>query len=350
MCAPPFQPAWWLPGPHAQTLGARLLRARAPGPPLVRRRLELPDGDFVDLDFTAFPPRAPLVLVLHGLEGSARSGYMREMYRALGRRDIQAVGLNFRSCSGELNRTPRLYHSGETGDLAWVLGWLVGQVGPSPLGAVGFSLGANVLLKYLGACGRAAGRSSGLLRAAAAISIPFDLSAGAAHLERGFSRLYRRYLVGKLKRKTLAKTAVLDGRVHLDRVRQARTFPEFDEAATAPLHGFANAADYYRRCSCARYLADIRVPTLLIHAADDPFLPPAAIPRAAIAANPWLHGLITPAGGHVGFVGGTPWRPVFWAEERAAAFLARHLAGPPPAGPGPDAPPRLPAEPEPRSG
>jgi predicted alpha/beta-fold hydrolase len=315
-----FSPAWWLPGPHAQTLGARLLRSRAVGPELRRERVELPDGDFLDLDATDGGPDGPLVVVLHGLEGSARSGYARQVYRALLARRIASVGLNFRSCSGVLNRTPRLYHSGETGDLRFVLELLRRRFPGRLLGAVGFSLGGNILLKYLGEEGAAAP-----LIAAAAISVPFDLAAGARRLERGFSRAYRRYLVGKLKRKTLAKAALLDGRVDLERVRRSRTFVEFDDAATAPLHGFADASDYYARSSSNRFLAAIRVPTLLIHSQDDPFLPAGAIPGATVAENPFLRAEFPERGGHVGFVSGPPWAPEFWAEERAAEFLAGHV-------------------------
>ncbi len=316
-----FRPAWWLPGPHAQTLGARWLRSRKGESALRRERVRLPDGDFLDLDFSDVDPRLPLVVVLHGLEGSARSTYTLQMYRALRARDIQAVGLNFRSCSGELNRSARLYHSGETGDLAFILDLLARRFPTRPLGAVGFSLGGNVLLKYLGETGEA------IVKSAAAISVPFDLGAGARHLERGFSRAYRRYLVRKLQRKTRGKAALLRGHISVDDVLAARTFEEFDDAATAPLHGFRDAQDYYARSSCARYLGTIRVPTLLIHSADDPFLPAAAIPRAAVAGNPVLRAEFTDAGGHVGFVSGPLWAPVFWAERRAAEFLAGRLFG-----------------------
>jgi len=317
----PFSPPFWLPGPHLQTLGARLLRSRAPGPALTRERVELPDGDFLDLDATVGDSRGPLVVVLHGLEGSARSGYAREAYRALLARGIACVGLNFRSCSGELNRTLRLYHSGETGDLRFILGVLKRRFPGRPLGALGFSLGGNILLKYLGEEASAAPLAAG-----AAISVPFDLAAGARRLEQGISRGYRRYLVGKLKRKTQAKAVLLDGRVDLDRVRLSRTFEEFDDAATAPLHGFTGAQDYYARSSSSQYLAAIRVPTLLIHAQDDPFLPSGAIPRAAVAGNRFLSAEFTRYGGHVGFVSGPPWAPVFWAEGRAAGFLAGYIA------------------------
>jgi hypothetical protein len=263
------------------------------------------------------------VLVLHGLEGSARSKYAIEMYRALAARGLASVGLSFRSCSGELNRLPRLYHSGDTGDVAHVLELLAARFPDRAMGAAGFSLGGNVLLKYLGTS-----IVSHRLHAAAVISVPFDLAAGAARLDCGFSRLYRWYLLRKLKRKTRAKARMLASRIDLPRALTARTFRQFDDAATAPLHGFADAGDYYHRSSSARYLSGIVIPTLLIHAADDPFLPRRAIPPEAVRGQPPLVAAITKRGGHVGFVSGAPWAPVFWAERTAAAFLAEQLARP----------------------
>lgn len=320
-----FRPAWWLPGPHAQTLGARILRTRR-GVSFRRERVELPDGDFLDLDWPVAdgcrdaPDPAPLVVVLHGLEGSARSTYAVEAYRALARVRLAAVGLNFRSCSGELNRLPRLYHSGDTGDLAYVLGLLRRRFPERRIGALGFSLGGNVLLKFLSES------SDGVPSAAAAVSVPYDLGAGADHIERGFGRLYRRYLVRKLQRKVRAKALTLRGRVDVARVIAARTFRDFDGAGTAPLHGFRDADDYYARSSSRHSLADIRVPTLLVHALDDPFLPAVAVPSGTtIASNACLRSAVVAHGGHVGFVAGSPWRPVFWAEQRAARFLADHL-------------------------
>ena len=318
-----FRPAPWLPGPHLQTLGARMLRRRG-GVPFARERLEMPDGDFVDLDF-AWPDRhdgrRPRVVVLHGLEGSARSGYALEMYRALDAHGLAGVGLNFRSCSGELNRAARLYHSGETGDPAFVFRTLRDRDPGTPLGAVGFSLGGNVLLKHLG---EMAGGEE-ILRAAAAISVPFTLSAGADHLERPGGWIYVSFLLRKLRRKILAKRDVLGNRADVERALRARTFREFDDAATAPVHGFASAEDYYVRSSSAGFLSSIAVPTLLIHSTDDPFLPAAAVPFEAVEQNTSLIAAIEPKGGHVGFVSGLPWRPHFWAEWEAARFLATAL-------------------------
>jgi predicted alpha/beta-fold hydrolase len=346
-----FIPAWWLPGRHAQTIGARATRSRR-GVRLVRERLTAPDGDFLDLDWAETPAGrltgAPLTVVLHGLEGSAASGYSLETYRQLAGRGVAAVGLNFRSCSGELNHAARLYHSGETGDLRYVIGVLARRFPGRPLAAVGFSLGGNVLLKYLGEEGQErqkrqgrqerqerqegqseAGEGYGAIVAAAAVSVPYDLAAGAAYTERGVARAYVWRLLRSLKRKVRARAGTLGDRIDLKRALGARTFREFDDAATAPLHGFAGADDYYRRSSSAAYLDGIRVPTRLIHAADDPFLPAEAFPRDAAARNPALDPCFTRRGGHVGFVSGPPWRRVYWAERMAAEHVARVAGGRP---------------------
>lgn len=326
-----FRPAWWLPGPHLQTVGARLLRGRH-GVTLHRERLGTPDGDFLDLDYADAggvswnhsADDAPLALVVHGLEGSATSKYALETYRSLAREGVRPVGINLRSCSGEMNRTPRLYHSGETGDLAMVVDLLARRFPDAPRAAIGFSLGGNVLLKYLGERGDGA---RAVLDTAAAISVPFDLAAGADKLERGVGPLYGVFFLQKLKRKTRAKRGLLDGRCDVRAALGARTMRAFDEAATAPLHGFAGADDYYRRSSSAPYLARVRVPTLLIHADDDPFLPAQAVPRRAVRSNPHLTAAFTNRGGHVGFVTGRwPWSMTFWAEALAARWAAERLA------------------------
>ena len=320
-------PAWWLPGAHAQTVGARLTRARR-GVTLTRERLDLPDGDFVDLDWAGRREDA-LVLVLHGLEGSARSKYALEIYRQLAHRGVAAVGLNFRSCSGELNRGRRLYHSGETEDTRYVLRVLRERFPDRPIGAVGVSLGGNVLLKYLGEEGRrvgvGAGGSGAIPVAAAVLSVPYDLSAGADYLERGFARVYARRLLRSLKVKVRARADELGSLLDVPRALAARTFWEFDDAATAPLHGFASAEEYYRRSSSKQFLADIAIPTRLIHATDDPFLPATALPYDAIRANSLLDAHITDRGGHVGFVTGHPWSRRYWGEEMAVIFVSSHL-------------------------
>ena len=320
-----FRPAWWLQNRHAQTIASRLLRPRL-DIPLRRERIDTPDGDFVDLDFAdaGLPKDAPLVLLLHGLEGSARRGYALNTYRELAARGIRAVGLNFRGCSGEPNRLARYYHSGDTEDVRHVVRLLMDRFPDVPRAAIGFSLGGNVLLKYLGEEGDAA---CAAFRAAAAISVPYDLEAGARFLTRSFmGRFYTNHFLRSLRARVRQKLPLLEGVVDWARVQAARTFHEFDDAATAPIHGFRNASDYYRRSSCGPLLDRIRVRTLLVHAEDDPITPPSTIPRDAVARNPNLIPAFTRQGGHVGFIsGGTPWAPVFWAERLAAEFLAAHL-------------------------
>jgi len=245
-------------------------------------------------------------------------------YRALGNAGITAVGFNFRGCSGEPNRARRLYHSGETGDLRTVLAHVGRRFPASPIGAVGFSIGGNVLLKYLGEEGDAARAT---IRAAAAVSVPFDLAAGADNLERGLmARVYTRYFVRSLRRKAAGLRDRLNGLCDVDGAVRARTLREFDDALTAPLHGFADSTDYYSRCASAGFLHAIRVPTLLIHAEDDPFQRARDVPWAAIRGNPRLIQAISRTGGHVAFIAGLPWRPVFWAEEEAARFMVHALA------------------------
>lgn len=322
---PPFRPPVWARNPHVQTLGARVLRPTR-GPGMRRERWELPDGDFLDVDVGPEPgPRAPVGLVLHGLEGSSRRRYVLSACARLHAGGVRPVALNFRGCSGEMNRLPRLYHSGETADPAWVLARIRERWPHRGVGALGFSLGGNVLLKLLGE--RADG-GQGLVDAAVAISVPMDLAAGGRLLERTvMGRAYAGYFLRSLRRKVRAKAPLLAPRVDLDAALGARTLRAFDDAVTSRLHGFDDAADYYRRCSSAGFLAGIRVPTLVLHALDDPFLPPDALPRDALASNPALLAAIQPRGGHVGFLEGSLRAPRLWAEEEGARFLARRLAG-----------------------
>lgn len=318
-----FQAAWWLRNPHAQTLAGKYLRSGR-GLPLERRKVDTPDGDFLDLDFAPEPaPGAPLVVVLHGLEGSTQREYMSLMFRELFGRGLRGVGMNFRGCGGEPNRLPRAYHSGDTGDLAHVLARLRHSRPGRAIGAVGFSLGGNVLLKYLGERGDSAG-----IDAAVAVSVPYDLPGSAERLSNGLmGRTYGAYFLRSLRRKVRAKRHLLNGEVDVDRTLAARTLRDFDDACTAPLHGFAGADDYYARADVRRHLAHIRVPALLIQARDDPFLPRGATPDATVADNPHLSAAFSARGGHLGFVeGALPWRPRFWAEREAARFLARELS------------------------
>lgn len=329
----PYRPARWLPGAHPQTIAGRYIRPPH-GVHYARERVETPDGDFLDLDFATVagaPPLdgdAPLCLVVHGLEGSAQSSYVLETCRVLAEHGIRAAAMNFRSCSGEPNRTARFYHAGETGDFAFLLELLAARQPRAPLLGIAFSLGANMMLKYLGERG-----GDSRIRAAAAISIPFDLGRGADKLAASFmGRVYTRHfvrrLVGKYREKRAAGIDLAHVPLDERRALASSSFRDFDDAVTARLHGFRDADDYYTTSSCARFLHGIRVPTLLVHALDDPFVDERAIPHEVIAANPALHTAFTPHGGHVGFIAGPPWRPRFWAEREAARFLAAHASAP----------------------
>ena len=314
----PFRPAWWLPGPHLQTLWPRF-RRRLASPYVRRERLELPDGDFLDLDWTGGDGR-PRVLLLHGLEGSSDSPYAVGLGRALAGAGLQAAVMHFRGCSGEANRLLRGYHSGDTADVAWVVRRLLERDPATPLGAVGVSLGGNVLLKWLGESGAA-----NPLAAAAAVSVPFDLARSVERLRRGFSRLYHWSLLRQM-RTSLRRKAERLGYWPVAVPESALTdFRAFDEHVTAPLNGFAGADDYYRRASCRPLLKGIDRPTLIVHARDDPFVPPDAMPTDA--ELPDATRLERSAGGgHVGFIAGRiPGRPVYWLEERLPAFFAERL-------------------------
>jgi predicted alpha/beta-fold hydrolase len=314
-----FSPPRWLRGRHAQTMFGTLLR---PGPrlPLRRERWELSDGDFLDVDRLEGPHAAPLLVVLHGLEGSSSSHYVRGLLGQARTRGWRGMAVNFRSCSGEPNRLLRSYHSGETGDLGEAVRRAQAESETAPLLLAGCSLGGNVLVKWLGEQGAQA-----RVRAAAALSVPFDLKACARALDApgAMSFVYRTRFLHTLKRKALAKARRFPG-IDAARVRSARTLFEFDEALTGPVHGFAGAEDYWAQSSSGPYVARVRVPLLLLSAEDDPFIPAACLPREAAASNPHVT-LEAPArGGHLGFIAG-PFLPWFWAERRVAEFLAAHL-------------------------
>lgn len=237
--------------------------------------------------------------------------------------------LLFRGCNGESNRARRFYHSGETSDVAFAIERLAREHPHTPLALVGVSLGGNVLLKYLGERGDDVPDA---VRAAAAISVPFDLARGSRHISRGFSKIYERYFIKSLRSKALAKFERYPDLCDRAVVERVRTLWEFDDAVTAPVHGFRDATDYYTQSSSIHFLRGVRRPTLLLSAGDDPFLPKAVLDevRAIARENAALQVEFVSRGGHVGFVSGRlPWRPTWWAEWRALEFLAPWLAASP---------------------
>ncbi|MCO5207343.1 MAG: alpha/beta fold hydrolase [Anaerolineae bacterium] len=325
----PFRPMRGLSNPHAQTIAAYYLRSEK-GVAFRRERMETPDGDFVLLDYADVPGHtwrdlgtaAPIALLLHGLEGHARRGYICETVKHLAQHGIRSVGLNFRSCGGEMNRLGRSYHIGFTDDVTLVLDRLHARYPAVAFGVVGFSLGGNVLLKYLGEQGE---RASGRIAAAVAVSNPFDIAAGIDVFSNGSGRRYAQRFLKELRAKALAKADLIGAVVDLEQVAAAQTVTAFDDACTAPLWGFENARDYYDRSSCIRYLPAIRVPTLLLRALDDPLMA-LDVPFQLVHDQPWLVPGFTTRGGHLGFVAGSvPWRGAFWAERQAARFLAALL-------------------------
>ncbi|MGD2153747.1 MAG: hydrolase [Gemmatimonadales bacterium] len=336
----PFSPAWWLRGRHRQTLWNRTLRTR-PQVATTRARWTTPDGDFLDLDFMDGPVASPQLLVVHGLEGSSDRKYVRGFLSLAAQRGWRGVALNFRGCGGTPNRAPRLYHSGETADLDWVIGQLAKRDPGAPILPVGVSLGGNVLLKWLGEEGEQVADD---VAAAAAISTPYDLTATAEKMSRGIGRLYTHFFLRTLKKKALHKAEQYPDILDAAAIRRARNWRQYDDAATAPLHGFRDAADYWQRSSSIHFLDRIRRPVLLLSARDDPFIPETTLPREAVERSPWLHAEFTERGGHAGFVAGAlPWQPVYWAERRAVEFLASFApsirpAHAPSARPGPEHP------------
>lgn len=314
-----FKPAWWLPGPHMQTLWPTLCRREIKSIVLKRERFELDDGDFVDLDWTE-KKDGPIVLVLHGLEGSVNSPYAKGMLHAIQQQGWRGVFMHFRGCSGEMNRHPQSYHSGDTKDVAKIVEVLQSREKCKQIAAVGFSLGGNVLLKWLGELG-----AHTPLCAAVGISVPFELSKTAARIQQGFSRVYQQHFMRTLCRKIRDKFEVRPSPIELPVLEELRSLREFDDKVTAPLHGFASAEDYYQKSSCRQFLKNIAVPTLLLQAKDDPFMTTDLLPEEyELSPNVKLE--LSEQGGHVGFIGGTvPWRPEYWLEKRVPEFLIEHL-------------------------
>ena len=308
-CTNSFKPARQLANPHLQTLWPTLFR---PSIQLTtqRERIELPDGDFVDLDWTK-NTHGPIAVLFHGLEGSGNSSYIRGLMLSLEQHAWQTVVMNFRGCSGEPNRLARAYHSGDTADIKFIINLLRQRYPDKTIVAVGFSLGGNALLKYLAETANAS-----QLDAAVAVSVPFDLDNAALTLQKSGFGIYQRHLLKNLKATVLAKRPLLASIIDLDAAIKARNFHEFDHLVTAPLHGFNGVDDYYAQSSAKQYLGAITTMTLIIHAVDDPFLDKSAIPTDSELSTS-IQLLLSPHGGHVGFID----KQGYWLERRIPQFL-----------------------------
>ena len=314
-----FKPAWYLSNAHAQTIYPTFAR-RSKAAIDYYERLELPDGDFIDLAWATngLKAESPLVVLLHGLGGSVDSVYVAGLLRSFNHAGYRGVLMQFRGSSGVPNRLPRAYHSGETGDLAYLLECLHQREPSTKKAVVGVSLGGNVLLKWLGETG-----AQPLIHAAVAVSVPFQLNIVAERINKGFSRIYQAYLLKKLRTLFLEKLALVNRQLPLTKhdLLSIKTIREFDERITAPLHGFKNADAYYREASSRQYLSGIVTPTLIIHASDDPFMVPEVVPEEKHLSTDILFEL-SQQGGHVGFISRNNTN---WLEQRIPCFLADHL-------------------------
>ncbi len=325
-----FKPAWWLRNTHLQTLYPPLFRESEATPERQRERLATPDGDFLDLDWCG-EGDGPLVILLHGLTGSSRSGYILGLQSSLLSRGLRSVALNFRGCSGEPNWLARAYHSGDTGDIDFLYRTLRRREPETVMLAVGFSLGGNVLLKWLGEKGRDLH-----LNAAVAVSVPLVLSICATKLDTGFAKIYRHHLIRELKHYMAVKLRYLrdtgnaaeaEKIIRLCDLSDIKSFWDYDDRVVARLHGFKDVHHYYSQSSSRQYLSDIAVPTLLIQASDDPFMTREVLPGAEELSH-HVRLEVAEKGGHVGFIGGNvPFKPCFWLENRISEFLCRHSVG-----------------------
>ena len=316
-----FVPASWLRNAHAQTVYASCF---APRPRLrfERERWATPDEDFIELDWLPGDPRpnAPLVALFHGLEGSSQSHYARTVMHSIAARHWRGCVVHFRGCSGLPNRLPRAYHSGDSAELDWIVGRLRDHHS-GPLCLVAVSLGANVLLKWLG---EKPYRARDLVDVACAVSAPLDLVAAGNALDRGFNRIYGWNFLRTLKRKSVAKLRDYPQLGNAQTIRRARTLRAFDDHVTARWHGFVDAQDYWTRASSKPWLKHIAVPTLILNACDDPFLPERALPKAdEVSAQVQLD--FPRHGGHVGFVSGRFPGSLGWLPQRILRFIDIHL-------------------------
>ena len=310
----------WLPGGHLQTIYANLFLRVAPVT-YRRERLELPDGDFLDFDWVDARACTPVVVLFHGLEGSADSPYARALMAHAQARGWHGVVAHFRGCSGEDNRLPRAYFAGDSEDVDYILRHVKAQHAAAPVFAVGVSLGGNALLKWLGEQGDAAHR---LVDRAAAVSAPLDLTAAGHALDRGFNRrIYTTRFLHTLKAKALRKAARFPGLLDAAAIAAATTFREFDTLVTARLHGFRDAEDYWLKVSSKPWLKSITVPTLVINARNDSFLPAWALPTQD-EVSPAVTLDQPETGGHVAFPSGPfPGNP-HWLPRRLMQHFASH--------------------------
>ena len=318
-----FKPAWWLNNRHLQTIVPRFYSVKNSFRPF-EQEFNLSDGDFLELIWSRSPAyineQTPIVIVLHGLEGSFDSFYAKRMMNAIHQKGWVGLLMQFRGCGKKQNRLAKTYHSGQTEDVAELVKYVHKKFPNNPKYSVGFSLGGNMLAKYLGE-----ESSNSVLSGGIVISAPLDLSICAHAIGQGFSAVYQKYLVDKLRNKTKDKLALMNERfpikVTANELDEIKVLTEFDDAVTAPINEFKSAAEYYEKSSANKFLASISTPTLIIHAKDDPFMSEAVIPTKDKLSSS-VRFELSKAGGHVGFISGlNPFKPKFWAENRTIEFI-----------------------------
>ena len=311
-----YQPPLLFRSAHLQTIYPTVCR-RVPLITAERERIDTPDGDFLDLDWARSRDSPQLTILTHGLEGHSRAGYVQAMAGALSENGWHVLAWNFRGCSGEPNRALRSYHSGATDELQIVLDHVFKTTHYNRIALVGFSLGGNLTLKYLGDQG---GQINPRICAGVGLSVPCDLASSAYRLEHWQNRFYMRRFMRSLCAKVRAKAKQFPGELDLSGLDRMRTFAEFDDRYTAPIHGFESASEYWAQSSCLQALNEIQVPTRLLNALDDPFLTPSCFPTRAAETNPNFS-LRTPKyGGHLGFVDFNRDKR-YWSEQQVLSFL-----------------------------
>ncbi|MDE2429190.1 MAG: alpha/beta fold hydrolase [Burkholderiales bacterium] len=312
-----YLPPRWLPGGHLQTIYPAVWITK-PEVEFRRERWETPDQDFIDVDFIDGEPGKPFLVLFHGLEGSSDSHYARALMYRLRERGWSGAIPHFRGCSGELNKAPRFYHSGDSEEIAWIVRRLQQnyrqQHPDGKFFAVGVSLGGNALLRWLGE----SGHDADIVDAACSISAPLDLAQGGVSLSSGLNMLYTRMFLKTLKPKCLKKLEQFPGLFDREQLLRAKNLYEFDNVVTAPLHGYRDTDDYWNRASARHVLSDITVPTLVLNAKNDPFLPGRHLPHKAA---PCVTLDYPDHGGHVGFAAGTLPGNLYWLPEKILHYL-----------------------------
>jgi len=312
-----YQAPKWLPNGHLQTIWPLAIKGRMPS--MKRSRWNTPDGDFIDIDFLrgAGTRKVPLLVLFHGLEGSSRSHYARALMRQVSDQGWNGAVVHFRGCSGSPNKLGRAYHSGDADEIDWIMRRMADKYKDGPIYAVGVSLGGNALLCWLG---RRREEAFKLVTKAAAVSTPLDLTASGMTLQKGFNKIYTRHFLKSMRRTAAEKAERFPGLFDAQRAQRAKTLFEFDDAFTAPVHGFKNVNDYWQRSSSKPLLTQIAVPTLIINAKNDPFLPRSALPRKReVSRHVTLE--LTEEGGHVGFVSGTFPGNLNWLPDRLIRYF-----------------------------